>query len=154
MFEPAVYEGCRYVIGFQRRRKCPPALFMFIACDERHCHTYDGCKRPEFVVFHHTHPILSYVTWLVFANHVTKSKNHPGDFLLLLYIFKNLLSMELSTKTLEPTERFAFIFMRCLYYPKVISKIIITVNPRANISTPTLECSPSDISGISSSTTT
>ena len=30
----------------------------------------------------------------------------------------------------------------------------MTVNPNAKVSTPTLECSPSDISGIISSTTT
>lgn len=39
-------------------------------------------------------------------------------------------------------------------YPSATSSAIIRVNPKANISTPILECSPSDISGMSSSTTT
>ena len=39
-------------------------------------------------------------------------------------------------------------------YPSATSSAIISVNPAANIKTPMFECSPSDISGISSSTTT
>ena len=39
-------------------------------------------------------------------------------------------------------------------YPSATSRIIISVKPREKHSTPILECSPSDISGISSSTTT
>ena len=39
-------------------------------------------------------------------------------------------------------------------YPSATSRAIISVKPRENISTPMFECSPEDISGISSSTTT
>ena len=39
-------------------------------------------------------------------------------------------------------------------YPSATSSAIISVKPRAKDKTPTLECSPSLISGISSSTTT
>ena len=41
-----------------------------------------------------------------------------------------------------------------LSYPRATSNVIITMNPRAKVRTPISECSPSDISGISSSTTT
>ena len=43
--------------------------------------------------------------------------------------------------------------MNCLFYPSATSSAIISVKPRENISTPMFECSPEDISGISSSTT-
>ena len=39
-------------------------------------------------------------------------------------------------------------------YPSATSRAIISVNPTAKNTVPMLECSPSDISGISSSTTT
>ena len=39
-------------------------------------------------------------------------------------------------------------------HPSATSSIIISVKPRAKKMVPILECSPSDISGISSSTTT
>ena len=39
-------------------------------------------------------------------------------------------------------------------YPSATSSIIIREKPRAKKMVPILECSPSDISGISSSTTT
>ena len=39
-------------------------------------------------------------------------------------------------------------------YPRATSNVIITMKPRAKVRTPISECSPSDISGISSSTTT
>ena len=39
-------------------------------------------------------------------------------------------------------------------YPSATSSIIISVKPRAKKMVPMLECSPSDISGISYSTTT
>ena len=41
-----------------------------------------------------------------------------------------------------------------LPYPRATSNVIITMKPRAKVRTPISECSPSDISGISSSTTT
>ena len=41
-----------------------------------------------------------------------------------------------------------------LSYPNATSRDIITMNPTAKVMTPTSECSPCDISGISSSTTT
>ena len=41
-----------------------------------------------------------------------------------------------------------------LFYPSVTSRIIITTKPRAKATVPAFECRPSDISGISSSTTT
>ena len=41
-----------------------------------------------------------------------------------------------------------------LSYPSATSRDIITMNPTAKVMTPTSECSPCDISGISSSTTT
>ena len=42
----------------------------------------------------------------------------------------------------------------CMVYPRVTSRIIINTNPSAKAMVPQLECLPSDISGISSSTTT
>ena len=139
---------------FKGGLKCLPALFVFIACDERHRHAYYGGKRPEFMLFDKNTPPHNR---LANANFITKSKNHPGDFLILLYIFNEVLSIKISTKKQKRSvysSVFALVIARCLFYPKVISRIIITVNPRANITTPILECSPSDISGISSSTTT
>lgn len=41
-----------------------------------------------------------------------------------------------------------------LTYPSATSRVIMTMNPKAKEMTPMSECSPSDISGISSSTTT
>ena len=41
-----------------------------------------------------------------------------------------------------------------IFYPKATSNTIITENPTAKNMVPISECSPSDISGISSSTTT
>ena len=41
-----------------------------------------------------------------------------------------------------------------LYYPSATSSTIINTKPSAKVTVPTLECSPSDISGINSSTTT
>ena len=45
-------------------------------------------------------------------------------------------------------------FSEILYYPSATSSIIIRVKPRAKKMVPMLEWEPSDISGISSSTTT
>ena len=42
----------------------------------------------------------------------------------------------------------------CIPYPSATSRAIIRLKPRANRRTPTWECSPAAISGISSSTTT
>ena len=44
--------------------------------------------------------------------------------------------------------------LRLSYYPKATSRIIISTKPKLNATVPQLECFPSDISGISSSTTT
>lgn len=49
---------------------------------------------------------------------------------------------------------YVFSYDGILSHPNATSNAIISVKPTANISVPTLECSPSDISGISSSTTT
>lgn len=49
---------------------------------------------------------------------------------------------------------YMFSYDGILSHPNATSNAIISVKPTANISVPTLECSPSDISGISSSTTT
>ena len=42
----------------------------------------------------------------------------------------------------------------CFSYPSATSSAIIRLKPTAKSKTPILECSPADISGISSSTTT
>ena len=56
----------------------------------------------------------------------------------------------------EPFAFLSFCIMHSAFciYPSATSSIIIRVKPNAKKIVPMLECSPSDISGISSSTTT
>lgn len=80
---------------------------------------------------------------------ITGSYIVPSFFNLFVAIFEIVRDQYLRNKN-------CLSFSVCLHisYPNATSSIIMTVNPAAKRSVPTLECAPSDISGISSSTTT
>ena len=74
------------------------------------------------------------------SRHLTDSTTHSFPLLLVKY---------LSTPRQLPGNK-----PDSFFYPRATSRIIIRENPTAKKRVPMLECSPADISGMSSSTTT